>query len=54
MAGVASTAYVTFKGKFNESVDEIAIRDSGVFPQFWVHRNGREPGNGVDFVAQEA
>ena len=39
-----------FERQFNQTIDEPGIGESGGFPELRVHADGRETGNGVEFV----
>jgi len=41
---------VLFEGQLDELVDELGEGDAGGFPEFGVHADGSETGNGVHFV----
>src|SRR5260370_23433692 len=41
---------VLFEGEFDQFVDELAKGDAAGFPEFGVHADGSEAGNGIHFV----
>ena len=42
-----------FKRKFNQLIDQFAEGYAAGFPEFRIHADGSETGNGVDFVQKE-
>src|SRR5687768_8987233 len=53
-ADALGPAVVTLEGGVDQVLDEVGIPDARRFPHLRVHRDRREPGDGVHLVDQQA